>query len=1264
MNSLFMITYYVTFTIAELISIQKAILLENEKVFSLNQIIVFPLNNYQNIQYLDSIEFPLIELKDTIIIRNQFSITNIQSIIINDNDQLAIMTINNNEMICIIQINTYLIDGELSYQNCTINFKFQLENCSQVYQISNNRLIILCFQHSKIMTLLLQNFQNQVINKYELEVSEQTLNCKYHLINQDENIIIYQTNCNMTLIHIFKIQNEDIKLYYNNSIQSLLQLEQNEFKELGQLISIQICVFTNLIIQFQYNKFLCKNMILDCIYIYKENQTFKKTIKTFDFCQKSQNLQRTNEGYWLFKNRLLNVVIDGYEDSILVNNKLIIYSKQELQIFFSQKFSNKWQIQIQAIIPVGDLHYFALLNIQGELQIYKLVNEQFYFSNFNSTSNYIVKRQIYDFYQTEGNYTVIKIEEYDQNNPPFLINNQKINFKIRNLQNKLCFYINQIQESIPFEITNIKIDERNVKYQYQTQGFSCKYNNNILYKNLWLIEDKDQRQILILENSQKINIYICFQGLLINRFIIPIHINYVKTVTSSEYLSFCIIYPKEFQFYQFNDLSLSHKSISIKEKINKTLIYKNEIILILDNCKLIQLKFNDFKSTLINLDINYHICSEIQYIVNLNHVITFDSIIQFRDGKIITMLKQPHKILQVGNIMYFVIFSQNQENIDISLYYSYLNESTKLYNLPLYEFQIKFPINYDYQELFLLVLAQNKQENDFLLIYNCSSTSIKSLVQIIRIDKDHQFFGFINSKFDFFFIQNGSIVIQNINQICLQFEHYPYYTHNHFISQFTYDLTLKPSLKKLKQLEQIKFTQKFINMNQSLFLLKDDFVKIDSYGYIELINIYGKINEIEVLEKDQFIIIPPFTLFQTNDKIYCLLYKNNLCIQFDFTFHQIYFNITQQFQIAISLDNHCKIFFDQMLEAYLIIEIVGNLIEKKMKILKLQFDKMNAGNESFNQIKETTSLIEIQNIGIIEVLNIKGLIIIVNDLFERFLIFLQYDKLIELKLYSIYFTLDGYFIRNGTYLFIAANNFQLELVIHSYNYQNQQMKQTTLFYFQLNISQMLLDYYSNDFTLELKYIKITFADINLNLLQVKAFLFFTEFFAFSIELHFDIMKQILQKSYISSIFRYIESSKFETLLYLDEYFMVIKVLDKSKPLLIFYELSLILQKTYHDSIYQVKDQNYTLIEKHNLTHHVIIQFENDALQINFIQLSKYQIKQIKECNSSPTLLLQNDINNLIVQTMIFDQKSTFNFQGIVVFFCFIFILLYTKRKNN
>ncbi|CAD8114326.1 unnamed protein product [Paramecium primaurelia] len=1253
-------------TLNDSIPIKKYILLENEKISSLFSLSSFPLDN-QNQQDQRDIEFPLIELKQNIMCGN-IMIKNLKSIII-DNDQLAIMTIYGDEMICLLQLKRYLVNDELSYLNCSISFKLQQQNCFKVYQISNDQLVILCQKDSKTIKLYLQNLQNQVISDYEVKIME---NCKFNSFHQDQYIIIFQSDCinqidNTQQLNILKINQNEIQSYYQQSLTQLLQIINIE--KAGKLIDIQICHSKNIIFEFTKGIFQCNIDNLNQCYQIKFIIQSSTIVKTFNYCLKSYILEYTNEGEWFFKKYQIYLNTTDYVDSIQIQNKLIIYSKDELIIFFNPSILNKKQIQVQFIIPIADLSYFALLNIKGELQIYK-INDQRYYLSYSYPLQVVIVLPI-DFYQINTVMVIIQMEQYDQLNPPFLINKNEIVAYDRELKNNLFLRRDLIQESIPFQILKIERDGRIISFQYQTRGFQCKYNNKVPYYNLWLIENENNIQVLILELKYTIQIYICSQGILINNYKIPLHQNYISTIVNRNYVSLYTIHQNEFQFYQFIDMNLISQSITIQENIIKIIKNQNNIQLVLDNCKIIELYFNSIPYNIQYFYYNYDNCTEIRFILNQKLVITHNQIRQLINQKINSIINLPYNVYQVSlnknnQSSLVLIFYEYQDMITISLYFWYQNTINKLYDLPLYNYQIKIPINFQYQESILLLLTQNNQSDNFLFIYNCSNISLKSLLWIIKLDNtDQQNFGFINSKLDFFYLRNRSIVIENINNIHIKYEDYQNYSYP-FFSSSIFNLILESQLSLFKQQTNIKIKQYSLNTNQLLILLKDDFIKIDSNGYIDLINIQGLINQIVILESTQQELIHPLTIYNSNELSNCLYYTNHLCIQSHSVIMFQYLKQIYKFQLDKSINHQCQIYFDKKYKTYHIMQIVDINEQKLINFIKIQFEIQSInGKVSINKIQETyysILMIEIQ-----QIVKIEGLIILISDSFNSNLIIQkQFSyEIINFKLSYPYNTFDAYFIKNGTYFFMAGDNQQLQLKVITFNLDDLNLNYETLFSQELQFLEIFQNMPFIQFELQLNFIKIKTVHLKNNSLIIQAILFFYDTFFVFIEIHYDFVKQILIQTQIVSIFKYADSSKFHQLLYLDENFIIIKVsTNTSRSSLLIYDLSYILEKKEIDAIYLFQDNNYTTIERYNQTHHVMLKFDKDILQIKLIQLQKYQIKCINQCNLKLKLLLQNDFSSIIVKTIDQNDVPLVNYQQIIVFICLLCIIYLTIHRKK
>ncbi|CAK78342.1 unnamed protein product (macronuclear) [Paramecium tetraurelia] len=1286
MNLLEKITYIITrllffqircfaITLNDSLPIQKYNLLENEKIFSHYQIGAFPLDNQTQQDYTD-IEFPLIDYKQTIK-TGSLMVKNVQPININD-QELAIMTIIDDEMICLLQLNTYSVNDELRYLNCSIRFKFESNHCFQVYQISNDQLLIICQKDANTIYLYLQNFDNQVINQYELSIIQ---NCKVNSAFQDSFIIIYQsdcidsrdyTDCQQTELVILKIEEGQIKSYYKKQLAQISATKNIDIEKTGKLREIQICFTKNLVFVFTKGVYYCNVFNQDQCYQIKSIYQYSTIVKVYNSCSKSNVLEYTDKGEWYFKRFLIDLNNLNYKDYVnsgIIQNKLLVFSKDDLYIIASSRIYNKRKIQVQTTIPIANLSYFALLDVEGKLQIYQMNYQRYYYTY--SRQLQLIAFLPNSFYEVNTNLIIIQMEKYDSQNPPFLIGDKEIEIYHRNFETNLSINRNQIQRSIPFQILKIERNGRFVNYQQQTRGFQCKYNNKVTYINLWFFEKMDLLQILILELKSTIQINVCSQGRLMNHFAIPLHQNFIGIVVNEEYLQLLIVYQNELNLYQLIDMELVSRQIRLEEKIIKILNNKKSISLILDDCKIILLSSDSINSYIEYFQYNGDNCTEIQFLADKQLTITHDQIIKYNSEKIIQIINLPYKVFQVSfcdNLQpsFFLIFYELQQMVNISLFFDYQEKVEKLYDLPLHNFQIKIPLNYQYQNSYLMILAYNNEFDDVLLIYNCRETSIESLVWITQLDQNEkQFFGFINSNLDFFYIKNKSIVIQNINHIQIILEEYEN-NFQSFIPFLTFNFILESQLQHIKKQANIEVKQYFINSNQSLALLKEDFIEIDSKGYINLINIYGIINYIAILENSEQGIIHPLTLSNPNEILECLSYSNNLCLQSDSVFMLRYQEQILKLQLDKAIMNDCLIFFDKQLDIYSIIELQDFQGWISISITKLKFEILQTkGQVSINKTLEQTSIILMAQV--VQILNVEGLIILIQDYIDGYLVMegQYHSQKIEFRLSFPYFTCDTFFITNGTYFFMAGNNQYLQLKVFSFKNIDQNLTCQTLFSQELEMSQIMTELHFSELQLELSIIKILAVDFDSHSLKFQAILFLTDFFAFSFSLHYNIDQQIVMEMQIQSLFRYSNQSKFNNMIYLDQNFIIIKVSNTSSSSLLIYDLNLTSQKKELDAIQLIPDQTYTLIEKFNETHHVILQHDKDILQVQFIQLSKYQIKCFNQCNFAMTLQLQNDCSSIIVKAKQQNDMALVNYNYIIILLiCFLCIIKTTLHRKH
>ncbi|CAD8190155.1 unnamed protein product [Paramecium pentaurelia] len=877
-----------------------------------------------------------------------------------------------------------------------------------------------------------------------------------------------------------------------------------------------------------------------------------------------------------------------------------------------------------------------------------------YFCNLNSS--YILVYYVKNFIVYDSPITIIQ-NKYSLENPLLLVQNISFGTFYVSKDINLFYFSLMFQQGLPYSIENALFNESSLQsirsklvlekqmgMQWGQQIFICKISYHFNYTTIIQIAN----QTFTINDTNQII-----------QFKTEFNPQNSKIFFSTQVNQFLIIQNKTIRAFSFDKKVNLVWIMKIHNNITNIFRYQNILLIQLGDCIDIEIDLNSLTRKQINNSLQFN-CT---YYLN-----SYFQIKIYRQEINLYSMFSYHLRIICNEIVEFVpvviykrliIFELIDNKIQIKLYITRFGQFNFLFYLPLYEFQILYPLEYRIEKSQIAIVASNQMDQEFVLVYDIKNQVANCLVKVIRIDNKNYYFNFL-SEFQIFVVFQQQLIILFLSCLELQFSN-QHLTFDNLISQE--DLLLQIISDIYNQSLQIQLKVISINMNYKI-QIKDVMIpfqyqinqqlQIKSFN---LLNIYGNIdfmikiseNNTQRLEPMQINYAFSCSRFFLNST--CIIKNNIIFNTFD---NSIQMEIPESCVNLLFVQDKKDYFsfycwFDQTSFERLDVNIYGVILKEKTL-------KISDFNINLYMINQTQFL---QNVIITYSHNISNQMQIwfvkedsVNLYFHKSNSRFNTATVIYLNNhYIIFYT----FLEENKNIILCAI-----LMDDLLNIQNQ---------IQIELTEIIKDY---NFVIFQQLIELKFIEYNLNGMILNADSIFCFAILSCIRLNLDVDFQLkIIKSQINNYIRFPENA----LCYFNcfqgnQQNIILTLIKDNNRVSYFYNLT---QKILIDSYYQYSVQN-VYFQQYNKSHYILINKKNNTYEVNLLYLSGYQIQCQDQCQTNVEIIqIYNQISNLYLefhsnqdQNLLMNNSKNY-IQIIICLNNFIFLLsflIYRKKRRN
>ncbi|CAK78327.1 unnamed protein product (macronuclear) [Paramecium tetraurelia] len=1184
-----------------------------------------------------------------------------------NNEDIDIVQLEDQKLTLLYQIKNYQSNNQLLIRSGNYSISLTQRNCFSLHYLQEESYLLACkLPEHKIEIQILnlnqqsseEGFTNKTLNILDYNpLCELESNLAYSLL------VIFEKNCSYSKLETIFID------AINQKIINQTKFVMDEYNKSNEFITkIQICSTTTLMI-YTNNEILkldLEQQDFSNFLFFNQEQYFNAKQCT------DMSIVEVRDNQLKFNQFSLNVSIEGFIQGFRLNIIFILQKKDHVIVYYSYNLQLIIRKSFQQLFSLSNLPYILGVTEKGEHLIYRIKNPRFSFTYKNSSKIQILEYEKQPKFQKLLLDQIISdVEILSESSPQFLIQNNTQFFGSFE-GSRFKIHQNQIQKSLPFKIKQLYINDTLINFKEETKLLGCNIDiRNLKQISILSLEDDSFLILFIQNDATQIVIARCTENKLQNIKTIKIQEGFIQ-IMNFNLPRVCIVQENSLKIYQFENQQLLERSYAFN--LNIIAAYN------MNNTNILGLVFEDCNQRTYfidnhNLQIHQIISQQLECNGNKQkltplffideHKIFFKNQVSYQEQIILkeTIIKA-EVMLQHRKIL---IFTQYQQKLKIKFYSFISFELQLLYDCPLYNFNLKVPLNYKLQSPFLLVLAENSQQNSVLLIYNLNNQAINSLIQIIEIDQEHFHFDFIFGTLkSFYYYYQNDIQIRDFETYTLFLENQIPQTSVFKVLHFSFAF----QTPILNEIINWNFTEKSINNDYTIMLIQNDTLSLNSNNILDMSNIFSNIISIEVIQQNYQLIRP---LRFTHEKMTCKFYQNKCCLNdhnleclqnnqrlfyvFHYVFqfvHTIYFNdnnseciIISTYQenlqmIIISFQNYSSSIKPQIFQY----EIITDPVLHKGTDLQIIFadrDHVIFLPDKINKIFVYLKLQPAQQL------------------------FFNYSNQKNTLLYGSRIKDDDY-----VFLYQSQDDIFYSIVTISINKKNEQQKifiknqmQDQICISNNEFIEPLIGFkkiFPNNFQ-KIQIIELTLVD---DVLVIELLMLFEIQIGFVIQLRIDIIKYGKCEINILQTLRYPHNSLLSRPFYVNKDYIIISTCRINIESLILYDRFQGQNISLIHSIDVFPQNDYLKIEKINNSHVALVAIPNIFQEVQIIALSQYKLECLNNCNSTATLILKNEVSKLTitVQNINNEIPLQYNIRLITLITNLLTIQLFLQLRNK
>ncbi|CAK68508.1 unnamed protein product (macronuclear) [Paramecium tetraurelia] len=1199
--------------------------LENENVFQFDKTYAIYVNGED---FNDMKNYSVDILEEISIEKRQFNDLNgnekIFSLNKNGDDDIDIMLLKNGSIECLYQIKNYIQDDQIIMKSKECQILLNHQDCNQLYKLDQDIYIIQCNYNSTNTLIQIIN-QTQILDQIILPIQS---NCQSDSIfNNHQTLIIFNKLCQTTIFHSISISN--LLTFYNLTQYDLK--DDNSIQDFtpSALFSMHFCSNDLIDINF-HNLFITYILPQKIISKKKYFTNAHKIVQRFQSCESHSNYVELNENsnQLLVRKKTLNISTSFYIQSYWINYLMVFHKQDELVVLFNNKVKQHITNSFQYVLALTELP--VIFAIKEKLMIIYKVNYPQQFFTVSQDQHLLKKIRIntdYVFPPSDLFYSTIEVSA--KQNLKFLLLTSKATYFIPKINSTVCIHHNILQKTDAFEIL-VSQEQSNFNIIEQNDNINFCMVQLISKGKAFVFENKYQNiDIIITQQDQILSIYTCEKNKLKHFNKILIQKNYRDILSFPHSFQLVIIYYYKIEFIEFQNLQVIQSTQHFDKKILNYYQNYEQINILFEDCTKADANIRVRDIQAIFQDKYPFDCKlSLQFIFN-EIFITQDKMLCFPikgfRRKLVNLEGQKN-IMTIVLRQFLILVKQVEDEYQLNLFHISKTEAIFLYNLPTYDFQIKDQISYQIFEYFLIIRAQ-KQDKNYLLTYDVSKTALLSLIRITQIDQYETFFQIISSDSFLYYFQD-KFRIKNIAISC--FNNIPKVINGTFILNQEFQFQIISQINK----EILPFKLELISISDdyNLRILKQE-QTIISKNTINLRNIHGNIEKIEILPLDDYQIIYPITFTDVHK---------------DFTFYEQGICYDQSKRLIINcFDDHQYYIQDNT------IEVILNVGYAKDKTFYQVFYQSITGNINFMtiNIKLDEVYYEIKQTAIPDnyykdLYNSKIKKIQTTQNLSTFELFYQNNLFTYNNIYAEQLReafkdntlLEVAYLIDSTFLFLSKqspqNIIMKFIVITEEN--EKEIKCDIRLQYQVKLNEIIPESLINMLYYQTTSLKIFEVQIEQEVIHFQIGVFFLEYFSILISYEMDINFQSMPKVENTAILRYQKDFSLERPLFVDNNITLL-ILDFNKIEFVYvYDTRRKQAQNNIDSIQRFENNHFTGMERFNQSHYLL----KSMVRIQFITLDELKFTCQNECKPIQSIQLSNQVSKISIEISNFESKES------------------------
>ncbi|CAD8211231.1 unnamed protein product [Paramecium octaurelia] len=1161
------------------------------------------------------------------------------------------MLLDNSNLYCLYLIKNDFLGEQLVIIPHFCNITLPYQSCSNLLQIKNQILISNCQLNTNQVAISIINFDGKVFDEKLFEIES---NCKIKISYGDSILFIYYQNCKSNDVYKMEIDQQSFQ-YTSFKMYYILQDDGDKVDPtFNQIEEIMICDKQRFTFLYR-DKIVCYSSEFwsQARFINENNSTI---LKSFSFCKGLQYTLYINNYHQQLKFDQfdLNVNYSQYINSFWIEKIIVLHHKDQIIAMINNQLQQKIDISISQLIPIIDSTYIFGL-CKGQLRLFKIKPPKHYHS-FNVSQkilSLIFSRQNYFYSFTLEQ---INIEILNQSEPNIIINKQDIAI-FRNMIEEVCFEQAQISKNLPI---NIQALQEGGKYYTanqteKTETYKVNFDQNSKILHFYKLNDETNVLIMI-QSKDIITLMFCKNSKVNQKYRIKVLKDYIDV---GVFLGTNILIFNEYciQYYKIEDsLQILHKEIPQQKRVVQVNLYYTQIFILYDDCSESRLVW-DIKDTLIFED-----SKQSSFNCTFKQPTNFFSF----QNQIIYRLIQIQKFTQGGKVINIledveqnlhIVIVEIGNKLELKLYHQVKNDFTFMYNLPTYNFIFELTSTYKLQKGLLMLNAKH-QDKTFLLVYQLKNQAFNSLIYITEIDSSFQYFSYydLDSR-TIVFLKDGKFQFNVLNFICMNLN---FTSEDSIVQVKQFSLVVKSPIDDLtSSVNMMVFS---LQSDYSLSLLNQEIRNIHYQEPLDWDSIKGNIVRFEIQPSQNITLRLPLDI--TQEYFSCLYFESNVCLIDKYTIEIKSLNVKNRLQLQITDRNITTFAFHQESLTYSIIYLNENTLEQ----VTVQLNNNNP--EEFTLLKK--ELVQQLNYQVQKIKVIKDFYFLFMQNWQDLIIYYNHCQILGLfkDRFIDYYLFDGAYLTNNTYVFLSWNFSFIEMsIVAISNIQlgsEFQCKWDIIQYHEIKIQNGVEKKYSHYFDKEQWQIQIINLETKGDFLFIKIALIYKYYFTLLQEISFNHISydNLVVESY--RFLRYDFNSVFLDLLYADDNFVVLTLLQNSKEYIHVYDIKVETKyKDYLDSIQRIESFNYKKIEKYNESHYVI--YSKNIGAVFFMTLNPFKIECQDQCNETANLILINDVSSLSLKIQFKNSQLSnveFTIKSEILLANLIFILLFVEFRKK